>query len=218
MNEITKPGPRWYRQKIIHRAYVLLENEYNKFALQETSRPWWEIFRSQLTEGELALDLGCGSGVTARYLTDSGLSVIGIDISKNMVDLAAVQAPQGIFFQADMGKIRWPEESFHGICSFFSLLHIPKRKISRIMGSVYRWLKPNGVFAITVVEGEGEGLCQNFMGKDIPVYLSYYREGELNTMLAHAGFKVIITRNRCIKTESFEETEFFLLAQKTNKS
>lgn len=66
MNEITKMGPQWYKQETIRRAYALIKDDYNEFALKETSKPWWELFRSQLTENGLTLDLGCGSGVTAH--------------------------------------------------------------------------------------------------------------------------------------------------------
>lgn len=94
------------------------------------------------------------------------------------------------------------------------LLHIPKRKTSRVIHDVYRWLKPNGVFGITVVEGNDEGLCENFMGNGVPIYLSYYRARELKNMLTDAGFNTVKTRDLYIKTENFEETELFFLARK----
>ena len=46
------------------------------------------LFRqSGITEG-VVVDLGCGSGLWARALADSGYEVIGVDISPAMIELA----------------------------------------------------------------------------------------------------------------------------------
>jgi SAM-dependent methyltransferase len=43
------------------------------------------------------VDLGCGSGILARKLTDAGYDTLGIDISPDMVALARANAPAGRF-------------------------------------------------------------------------------------------------------------------------
>jgi predicted TPR repeat methyltransferase len=45
-----------------------------------------------LTTGTI-VDLGCGSGILARRLTDAGYEVVGVDISADMVALAQARAP-----------------------------------------------------------------------------------------------------------------------------
>ena len=39
------------------------------------------------------VDLGCGSGILARALTDEGYSVVGVDLSSDMVEIARSVAP-----------------------------------------------------------------------------------------------------------------------------
>jgi SAM-dependent methyltransferase len=39
------------------------------------------------------VDLGCGSGIYARAMSDAGFDVVGIDISPDMVELARAHAP-----------------------------------------------------------------------------------------------------------------------------
>jgi SAM-dependent methyltransferase len=49
------------------------------------------------------VDLGCGSGIWARHLTDAGYQVIGVDISAAMIGLARQRAPDAVF---QVGSIR----------------------------------------------------------------------------------------------------------------
>jgi len=55
-----------------------------------------QLHRRGIGEG-LVVDLGCGSGLTARRLTDAGFDVIGVDISQEMVELARSNAPDATF-------------------------------------------------------------------------------------------------------------------------
>lgn len=55
-----------------------------------------QLQRRGISSG-LVVDLGCGSGLTARRLTDAGYDVIGVDISTEMVELARSNAPDATF-------------------------------------------------------------------------------------------------------------------------
>ncbi len=213
MNKVTKRGPMHYDEAQIRSAYTHVQKSYNDFALQETSKPWWDAFLAELQDGYLILDLGCGSGIPTRYLASKGMRVIGIDISPEMISLAKKQVPGVPFICADM-ETQWPKDTFDGICVFFSLLHLPKEKAVRLLLKIYHWLKPGGMFVITVVEGTTEGLCEDFMGEGVPVYLSYYTKEELMFSLRTIGFSVVAARDLYVKTENFEETELFVLAKK----
>jgi SAM-dependent methyltransferase len=48
------------------------------------------------------VELGCGSGITARYLAAAGFDVFGIDASKAMIDIARRRAPQARFMVASI--------------------------------------------------------------------------------------------------------------------
>ena len=168
---------------------------------------------AELQGGDLVLDLGCGSGIPARYFASRGMRVIGVDVSPEMILLAKKQAPGVPFICADM-EMQWPRGAFDGICVFFSLLHLPKEKTTCLLQKIHQWLRPGGVFVITVVEGITEGLCEDFMGEGVPVYLSYYTKEELMSSLRAIGFSVVAVRDLYIKTENFEETELFVLAKK----
>lgn len=56
----------------------------------------------------LIVDIGCGSGVLARALTDAGYDVLGIDASPAMIELARVTAPAARFQVASFDKATLP--------------------------------------------------------------------------------------------------------------
>jgi SAM-dependent methyltransferase len=56
----------------------------------------------------LVVDIGCGSGILARALTDAGYAVLGIDASPAMIDLARVTAPAARFETATFDEATLP--------------------------------------------------------------------------------------------------------------
>ena len=69
---------------------------------QEGVPPWeigrpqsWvvELFDQEAFEGDV-LDVGCGTGENALYLSSKGLSVIGVDFSRTAIELAQEKAEQ----------------------------------------------------------------------------------------------------------------------------
>lgn len=81
----------------------------------------------------LVVDLGCGSGVLARALTDAGLDVLGIDASPAMIALARTTAPRARFDIGSFDTVAIPSclamtaigevlnyGTFEGVRSFFA--------------------------------------------------------------------------------------------------
>jgi SAM-dependent methyltransferase len=56
----------------------------------------------------LIVDIGCGSGVLARALTDAGFNVLGIDASPAMIELARTTAPAARFDIASFDEATLP--------------------------------------------------------------------------------------------------------------
>ncbi len=60
-------------------------------------------------EDGLIVDLGCGSGRTARVLNDAGYDVLGVDISPEMIELAKETAPASTFVCASLFDVEIPD-------------------------------------------------------------------------------------------------------------
>jgi SAM-dependent methyltransferase len=63
--------------------------------------------RNRIRAGPI-VDLGCGSGIWARHLTDAGYQVIGVDISAAMIDLARKRAPDSVFQVGSVHQFAFP--------------------------------------------------------------------------------------------------------------
>lgn len=76
--------------------------------------------------GHQALDFGCGTGRSTRFLKKLGFDAIGIDISASMVQLAGNADPSGTYRLVDDGDLS-PVESggFDLILSAFAFDNIP---------------------------------------------------------------------------------------------
>lgn len=63
--------------------------------------------------GLQVISIGCGSGVDTRWLADNGADkVAGIDISANLLAIAKSNNPDIEFYEMDMEKLDFPDDSF----------------------------------------------------------------------------------------------------------
>ena len=71
------------------------------------------VLASELRKADLpsrrVVDLGCGSGILAAALLDSGFAAVGVDISPSMIAEARRQAPEATFHLASLHELAIPE-------------------------------------------------------------------------------------------------------------
>ena len=64
-------------------------------------------------EGNNALDFGCGTGRSARFLKKLGFNVTGIDISRSMISIAENLNPGGKYYCMNLkyrGNLTWLQQ------------------------------------------------------------------------------------------------------------
>ncbi|MDI1449791.1 class I SAM-dependent methyltransferase [Polyangium sp. 6x1] len=146
----------------------------------------------RLAPGDRVLDVGCGSGIpTAKLLAEAGLSVHGVDISKEMLRLARRNAPGATFEQVDVMSFSPEPGSFGGAAAFFSLLMLRKSEIPAALAKIGRALRPGGHLALSMVEGDFDYVELPFLGR--PIRVSAYPQAELDVVLRDAGIEVLAT-------------------------
>nr|WP_203614554.1 class I SAM-dependent methyltransferase [Streptomyces sp. SID13726] len=147
-----------------------------------------------LPAGARVLDLGCGTGLpTARRLAESGLDVVGVDLSDRMVAVARENVPGGSFHRADIADLRpgGPLDlgRFDAVAAFFSLLMLPRAEIPLALDTIRRLLRPDGLFALSMVEADVDDFSIPFIGSTIRV--SGYLREELRETVEAAGFRIV---------------------------
>jgi len=94
------------------------------------------------------ISIGCGSGLDARWLADNGAkSVVGIDISKGLLDIAKANNPDLEFHEMDMEQLDFPDASFDLAYSSLAIHYIddwtqPLKEACRI-------LRPGGLYVFS---------------------------------------------------------------------
>lgn len=149
-------------------------------------------FISHLPYKAKVLDIGCGSGRDARIFCSKGFEVTGIDFSSNMIKIAKETAPLAKFHLMSIEAMYFPSHFFDGIWANCSLLHISKAKMPLALNKIYNFLSEYGIFSLTLKEGEGEGLKQDFRYENAPSkFYAYYTEDEIRSLLQDAKFSVL---------------------------
>lgn len=112
----------------------------------------YEAFLKKLPNNSHILDAGCGVGRDSKYFLNHGHKVTAFDASEKMVTLASKETGltvKKLTFQ-DMNF----DEIFDGVWAQASLLHVPYQETSKVYESIYRALKPCGIFYASYKYGQ----------------------------------------------------------------
>lgn len=96
--------------------------------------------------GNLAVDFGCGTGRSTRFLKDQGFKVIGIDIASDMLEIAKKSDPSGDYQLVSNGKYsHLGLGKFDLVQSIFTFDNIPDwDNRTNILTGLRDLLKPTG--------------------------------------------------------------------------
>ncbi|MFE2992812.1 class I SAM-dependent DNA methyltransferase [Streptomyces sp. NPDC059262] len=149
-----------------------------------------------LAPGSRILEVGCGTGVpTSRQLADAGHSVVGVDLSAGMLELARKNVPEAEFHQLDLASLR-PEPGqeagelgeFDAVTCFFTLLMLPRSEIPAALRLLHSMLRPGGLLALSMVEADLDDAEIPFLGHTIRV--SGFLRDELRQVVRDAGLEI----------------------------
>ncbi len=150
-----------------------------------------EKLAKQIGKDGKVLDLGCASGYQSKILSDLGLDVTGLDLSRAMISAAANRIPEAEFVVGDMTNMKFKANTFDGVYSRASILHIPKKLVPKVFKSISKILKGNGIFYLAIKEGEFEGQVEDERhGMKVNRFFSFFKEKEIEKLVESAGFKI----------------------------
>lgn len=171
-------------------------NTYNKMAKEydEETVDFWDRFpRSildkfvNLVSGKI-LDIGAGPGRDGLLLKNSGLDVVCLDASTEMVKIAKERGLVAI--EGDFLDLPFENGSFDGVWSYTSLLHIPKSEVKSAFKEISRVLNAGGVLGLGLIEGEKE-LYKESSGINMERWFSFYTKEEIRGLFLEFGFEEV---------------------------
>lgn len=131
----------------------------------------------------LVVDLGCGSGLWARRLSEAGYDVLGIDISATMIAMARERVPSGEFRVGSVLDAVIPPcvaVTSLGECFNYLFDTSNSRRAQRaLFKRIYRALSPGGLFVFDMIDP-----------KRLP------RENPVRTFIEGDGWVVLVHADR----------------------
>jgi SAM-dependent methyltransferase len=152
----------------------------------------------------LVADLGCGPGHVAQYLHDRGVTVVGIDLSPQMVRCAARLHPRLEFRVGDMRALSLPGASLVGLLAFYSIVHFESAELDRVMLQLRRVLTLGGLALVSFHVGTQVVHLDNLFGAPVNLDFRFHAPGTVIEALRAAQFAVI----EQVEREPYEGAEY----------
>jgi SAM-dependent methyltransferase len=112
------------------------------------------LLQADIPDG-LVVDLGCGGGIWAEYLTRTGYQVLGVDISPSCVALARQRVPTAKFRAGSLWECSLPRcRAVTALGEVLSYGAEPAKPqpLDRLFCQIYAALEPGGLFIFDVAE------------------------------------------------------------------
>jgi SAM-dependent methyltransferase len=104
--------------------------------------------RVGLAKGQRVLEVGCGSGVFLRRAADRGASVVGLDASEALIELARARVPGAELVLGDMQFLPFDDDHFDLVAGFNSFFFAADMVAA--LREAGRVAKPGGAVVIQV--------------------------------------------------------------------
>lgn len=163
-----------------------------------------------LKNPKTAIDIGCGSsGRIIDLLLQHGLSVEGLDLSKEMLRLARRRHPDITFHHADICSWEFPNQ-YDFISAWDSVWHAPLQNQAGILRKLCDGLNPGGILIYTTgnVDVPNE-VCNDCLGE--PLYHAALGIPEILKIIDGCACFC-----RHLENDDFPDLHLYLIIQKKN--
>ena len=197
-------------------TYNKIAQEYDKeFGNDYSDTPYVDKFLNYL-EGKKVLDIGCGVGNLTKYIMDKGFNVEGIDLSKEMLNIAKQKYSDIKFYEMNMKEITL-RKKYDGIMLAYSLFHLTKKEVIEVLPKYYDLLNSKGKILLILQYGQGERIVDEPLKEGLKIFINYYSQDEIIEILKNNSFKILYTDLKKSESE-FElgNDKLVIICQKTN--
>jgi ubiquinone/menaquinone biosynthesis C-methylase UbiE len=194
-------------------AYDGLTTDVNYAAVFQFFR---EVLQKKAIEPETVLDLACGTGSMSVLLAQHGYRVLGVDLSEEMLTVAAQKAAAlsenpPYFIRQPMERLRLPYEVDAVCCFLDSLNYVTKPEACRqTFQRVFRALKAGGIFFFDInTPHKFRGMDgQVFLDENDDSYCVWRVEFEETTRLCYYGIDLFRRRGDLWERSAEQHCEY----------
>lgn len=199
-------------------TYDIIAQDYNKaFGNDMSDKKYIDKFLKKVSPGGKILDVGCGVGNLTKYIKDNNFDVMGIDLSKKMLNIAIKRFPDIKFKLMDMTNIKLIDNSFDALFIAYSLFHLPPNKIEETMEGFIKLLKRKGIIMLILQEGKGDAIIDEPFNPSHKMYINYFNKDILYDLLEKYNFKILYFDTRSANNSmELGNNKLFLIAELKN--
>ena len=176
----------------VRAAYDKLAPMFGRWNASIQGDPWERFVAelgTRLDAGARVLDLRCGDGTKTHRLAER-FDVLGVDISPEQLRLGRTPAPEVTFVEADFSELDFVAETFAAVTAFYSFMHVPRERHLELFRRVLRWLKPGGLFLVSLSTLGGPDRIENWLGVDM--FFSSFDAETNRRLVTEAGYELLV--------------------------
>lgn len=140
--------------------------------------------------GSTVVELGCGPGIPTGRLVAERHRLVGVDVSMAQLAQARQNVPSAHLIRGDMSRVEFRPESLAAVLAFYSLIHLPREEHGRVIASIHRWLRPDGVFVVNLVAGDNPGGYDEWID-GVQMFWSGFDAKTNVNLVRDAGFEIL---------------------------
>lgn len=189
MSEQSMTPAAFDRWQATYDADVLACDEAGEYPFAGYGQLMEQLFQLvHSREGVSVLELGCGTGLLAKRLTEAGHPVTAVDFSEKMLEQAAKNAPSATLYRASLPALptELAGQKFDCIVAAYSLHHLQDAEKYALLRSLRTMLAPEGAVILGDVSfphRRGLEECREAYGEEWDDEEYYFVRDELEAAL-----------------------------------
>lgn len=188
---------------ITKKAYDAIANQYyQEYKDDKTDLKYIEKFLNLCNKK--ILDLGCGMGHYSIYIKNKNFEVVGVDFSKEMLNIAKENEPNIKFIESDICNL--PEnldKDFDGVLITYVIQHLSKEETMECFLNLKKYLKDNAKILILFREGNKVLNEKEPFNPELSYAIKEYEKEEITNLLNECGYDVIEIEEKPYKEDKY---------------
>lgn len=135
------------------------------------------------------LDAGCGHGTPALRRATDGAEVVGLDLSRELLRIAAA-VPSVAPVQGDLTALPFADGSFDAVVAHRSLIHVPRSERAAVAAEFARVLRSDGRVLVSEAPGPFERTTDDWLGRGVEMTWTMVGADATGERLRDAGFEI----------------------------
>ena len=206
----------------IRESYDRLADEYarrifNELQHKPFDRELLDRFAAKIVGRGEVCDMGCGPGQVARYLSDAGATVFGLDLSRRMLEQARQFNPDISFREGNMMSLDLADGTLAGIAAFYAIVNIPKASLPWVFQEMQRVLQPGGLLLLAFHSGDEILHEDELWGRPISKDFFLFQPLAIRHDIEAAGFAIeeIIERDPYPPEVGYQSRRVYIFSRKS---